>query len=327
VDSVGYDVNQPGFSVSSNGRIAYRSGGAGRRQLTWFDRMGKALGSAGEPDADNMLAPELSPDERRVSMDRTVQGNRDIWLMELIRGAQTRFTFDGAVDGIPLWSPDGSRIAFESNRKGTFDIWIKPSSMAGTEELLVGTTNNEWPDDWSKDGRFLLYYQNGPETGSDLWAIPLSTNEADRKPFAVVNTPFEETYGQFSPDGRWVAYQTNESNRFEILVQGFPVPAGKWQVSTNGGIHPRWRADGKELYFIAPDSKLMAVPVAPRGNTFEAGTPTALFQTRLQGVGFNSYRSQYAVSRDGRFLLARPVEETSTTPITLILNWSAERGR
>src|SRR5262249_9027830 len=160
-----------GFSVSTGSRVvAYRGGGAGKRQLSWFDRAGKTLGLVGEADINSSNAPELSPDDRRVVMDRTVQGNRDIWIMELMRGVLTRFTFDAAIDGFPLWSPDGARIAFETNRKGSYDVWVKPSSMSGVEELLVGTMDNEWPNDWSKDGRFLLYYQSSPKTGSDLWA-------------------------------------------------------------------------------------------------------------------------------------------------------------
>ena len=147
----------------------------------------------------------------------------------------------------------------------------------------------------------------------------------DRKPKVVVNTPFEETIGQFSADGRWVAYQTNESGRFEIVVQPFPEPTGKWQVSTNGGSQPRWRADGQELYFIAPDGKLMAAPVSASGSTFETGTPAALFQTRITSAYAAAYRPQYAVSRDGRFLINQPTEESTTSPITLILNWKPKQ--
>jgi len=145
----------------------------------------------------------------------------------------------------------------------------------------------------------------------------------ERKPRAVVNTPFEETMAQFSPDGRWIAYQTNESGRFEIVVQPFPEPRGKWQVSTSGGVEPRWRGDGKELYFIAPDVKLMAVPATATGATFEAGTPMTLFATRIVGGGAAAInKPQYAVSRDGRFLINQPADESTTTPITLILNWN-----
>ena len=170
----------------------------------------------------------------------------------------------------------------------------------------------------STDGRFLLYGEADPKTGRDLWALPVTGN--DRKAITIVNTPFEELNGQFSPDGRWVAYETNESGRFEIVVQPFPAPTGKWQVSTGGGIQPRWRADGKELYFIAPDGKLMAASITA-GATFAAGTPVALFPVTVP-PGAGSNKQQYAVSRDGRFLINQPVETSNTTaPITLILNW------
>ena len=185
--------------------------------------------------------------------------------------------------------------------------------------LLETPTNNKQPQDWSKDGRFLRYFELDPKTARDLWALEMTANE--RKPRVVVNTPFEERNGQFSSDGRWVAYETNESGRFEIVVQPFPAPSGKWQVSTGGGTQPRWRADGKELYFIAPDGKLMAAPVTASALTFEAGTPVALFPTRIAPV-VGTFRHQYAVSRDGRFLINQAAEESTTTPITLILNWS-----
>jgi Tol biopolymer transport system component len=289
--------------------------------LTWFDRTGKALGVAGALDADQANAPELSPDGRRVAIDRVIQGNRDVWLMDLARGGLTRFTFEASVDGYPAWSPDGSRIAFESRRKGSYDIWVRPSSGAGAEELLLETPINEWPYDWSKDGQFLLHYQDGQNTRADLWALPVAGN--DRKPVAVANTPFEDSKGQFSPDGRWVAYETNESGRFEIVVQAFPEVRGKWQVSTAGGTQPRWRPDGKELYFIAPDRKLMAVTVAALESTFEVGMPVALFPTKIAGPTGPTSKSQYAVSRDGRFLIVTVLDDASA-PITLVLNWHPE---
>jgi Tol biopolymer transport system component len=151
--------------------VAYRAGRAGLRQLTWFDRTGKAVGVAGEPDASNINAPELSPDGRRVAIDRTVQANRDVWLMDLVREGITRFTFDAVTDGYPIWSPDGSRVAFESRRKGSYDIWVRPSNGAGAEELLLETPNDEWPYDWSKVGRFLLYHVTDQKTGYDLWSL------------------------------------------------------------------------------------------------------------------------------------------------------------
>jgi Tol biopolymer transport system component len=316
--------NLAGVSVSTNARVAYRASGADRRQLTWYDRTGKVLGMISEPDTNDLRDPELAPDSRWVGLDRTVQGNRDVWLMDLERGGQIRFTFDGALDAGPVWSPDGTRIAFLSARKGQTDLYLRPSSSARTEELLLETPNDKWPQDWSKDGRYLLYREQDPKTGFDLKALTMTGSE--RTSMVVANTPFEERHGQFSPDGRWVAYATDESGRFEIVVQPFPQATGKWQVSTGGGSQPRWRADGKELYFIGSDGTLMATSIIASGSTFAAGAPAALFQTRFQGGGTaNPAKHQYAVSRDGRFLINRPAEDATLSPITLILNWKAKR--
>jgi Tol biopolymer transport system component len=210
------------------------------------------------------------------------------------------------------------RIAFLSNRSGPFNLYVNQSSGAGAEEMLLETPNNKYPEDWSKDGRFLLYSEVDPKTGRDLWALPMTGNE--RKPIVVVKTPFDELNGQFSSDGRWVAYETSESGRFEIVVRPFPMPGGKWQVSTGGGVQPRWRGDGKELYFISMDGKLMAASVTATGATFAAGTPVALFlASPVPSAGSN--KQEYVVSRDGRFLINEPAEASTTMPITLILNW------
>jgi Tol biopolymer transport system component len=280
---------------------------------------------AGEPDAARLAYPELSPDGHQVAISRTVQGNTDIWLMDLVRGGMTRFTFDVAIDTFPVWSPDGMRIAFGSNRKGATNLYVKPSSGAGAEQPLLETPNAKGPVDWSKDGRFLLYVEADAKSGLDLWALPVTGS--DRKPIAVAKTAFAERNGQFSPNGRWVAYETtSESGQFQIVVQSFPEPTGKWQVSTGGGTQARWRADGKELYFIAPDGNLMAASITVEGSAFAAGTPVALFPTSIVTGGTTAIREEYAVSRDGRFLINQPIE-SSATPITLILNWHPERGK
>ena len=196
---------------------------------------------------------------------------------------------------------------------------MRPSG-AGSEEVLLATPNDEWPYHWSEDGRFLLYRTTDPQTGPDLWALP--TTGPDRKPMLVVNTPFTEQNGQFSPDGHWVAYETNESGRFEIVVQSFPEPAGKWQLSTQGGRQPRWSADRKELFFIAPDGKMMAVTIAASGSRLEAGKAVPLFHTRIVSSNFAD-KAQYAVSRDGRFLINQAKAE-SVAPITVIQNWNPD---
>jgi serine/threonine protein kinase len=307
-----------GFAVSSSGRLAYRAATANQRQLVWFDRAGKQLGVAGEPDSANVRSPELSLDGRRLVVERTVQGNRDIWWMDLVHGSLNRLTDDPALDGDPIWSPDGTKVAFNSTRKGPSDIYLKAVNETGQEHLLGGTvsTNSIWPLDWSRNGRFLLYHTNYLQTGDDLIALPIMGD--DRKPIVIANTQFSEDNGQFSPNGRWVAYQTDESGRNEIVVQSFPDSTLKFHVSTGGGIYPRWRSDGKELYFISPDAKLMAATVRPSPSGFDFDTPTALFQTNLY---FDASKAQYAVSADGRFLINQSFANASPPPITLILNW------
>ena len=237
-DRVGVDaLFRGGFAVSGTGLVAYRTGDYAARQFTWFDRTGKAVGPAGEPDANGPDFPELSPDDRRVAMRRTAKGNGDVWLLDLGRGGMTRLTFNVDLDSNPVWSPDGLRIAFGSIRAGTFDLYVKPSNGSGDEERLVESPNNKAPQDWSRDGRWLMYYELSPVTGRDLWALDMTS--PDRPPRVVANTPANELLAQLSPDGRSVAYQTNESGRFEVVVQPFPDAGGKWQVSTGGGVAPR----------------------------------------------------------------------------------------
>ena len=284
---------------------------------------GKGVGVVGEPDTSDPAYPELSPDGRRVAMRRAVQGNIDVWVRDLLRGGMTRLTFDAAAESVPVWSPDGTRIAFNSNRTGAYNLYTKASNGSGVEAQLVDSRNNLIPQDWSSDGRWLLYQERYPTTGRDLWASDMTSR--DHTPRFVANTPAEEVLAAFSPDGRWVAYQTNESGRFEVVVQPFPDAGGKWQVSTAGGAAPRWRADGKELYFLAPDATMMAVPVTAAGTSLEAGTPVPLFRTRIvDGGTVTNNRPQYAVARDGRFLINQPVADATAAPITLILNWNPD---
>jgi len=325
-DGVGSEApSLGGFSVSSGGVVAYRTGGGRRSQLVWRDRTGRAMGVATEADANSPSYLELSPDGQRVAVQRIVENNTDVWLFDLARGGLNRFTFDAANEQLPTWSPDGTRIAFSSNRAGQNNLYVKPASGTGQEELLLDTPYNKQAQDWSRDGRFLLYYEINPATGRDLWSLDMT---GERKRTVVANSTFEERSGQISPDGRWVAYETNESGRFEIVAQSFPEPRGRWPVSTVGGIHPRWSADGREIYFVAPDETLMAAAVVSRSDrpggtesTFEAGKPVALFPTHIMGGASGTFvRAQYAVSRDGRFLINEPVEESTTDPITLILH-------
>ena len=292
--------------------VAYRPGAGSRQRTMWLDRTGKAM-----EQLAFMNAPELSSDGRYLAGDRTIDGNRDVWILDLVRAGSTRFTIHPAVDGFPVWSPDGSRLAFHSQRRGNFDVWVRPASRGvGTEELLLGSADHEWPLDWSRDGQFLLYHRTDQNyASSDLWALPMTVGA--REPIAVANTPFEERLGQFSPDGRWVAYETDESGRREIVVQSFPKPSALVHVSTNGGMAPRWSPDGTEIYYIALDGKLMAVPVALKDGTLIPGHPLALFFAKMPNSVF---KANYSVGRDGRFLINAVSDESFPSPITVVVN-------
>jgi Tol biopolymer transport system component len=317
------------FSVSAMGTLAHRVGTPARRQLVWVDRTGKVLNALGAPD-DNVLAnPALAPDGQRVAVSRIVEGNFDVWLMNVGRGVASRFTFNPALDSTPIWSPDGRRLAFGSARKVVGDLYEKPTDGATDEQPLLVNTQEKWLYDWSRDGRFILYgvFADPKTTGGDLWTLPLT---GDRTPFPVAQTSFEEFGGQFSPDGRWLAYASNESGRAEIYVRPFPSPGGKWQVSTAGGNQPRWRRDGKELFYVAPDNRLMAVPLGLAADTSAVvvGEPMVLFPTRLaSGAGIGPpgsiFAAQYDVATDGRFLMNVAVEEATAPPITIVQNWLA----
>jgi len=303
------------FSVSASGIMAWRNGGGGRRQIIWFNRSGQNVGALGAPDDPTLFNPELSPDGKRAGVTRGPVGSSDIWIEE---GARTsRFTFDPADDRYTIWSPDGTRVVFSSNRKGAYDLYQKPADGSGKEEILLQSANLKRPNSWSPDGRFILYWDG--QNNGDLWLLPL---EGDRKPFPFLSTPFNEQQGAFSPDGKWVAYESDESGLPEVYVRPFPGPGGKSQVSTGGGSSPRWRADGKELYYIAPDLKLMAAAVTAQGGTFAPDTPESLFQTRITPA---TNKQQYDVARDGRFLIDTDLPDTSTQPIHLLLNWKPPR--
>jgi serine/threonine protein kinase/Tol biopolymer transport system component len=317
-DPVGVDANvyAAAVSVSTAGLVAYRGGGPSRRQLAWFDRSGRPEGTVGMPDENDLLGPELSPDGRRGAAYRFVRNKRDIWLLDVDRGVSTPFTDDPAGASNPRWSPDGGRVAFQSVRTDRPGVYAKPLAGTGSEELLVSGV--AIPNDWSPDGLVLLYSTSDPKTQGDLWALSL---DGDRKPAPVAVGNYDETSGQFSRDGRWIAYRSNESGRFEIYVQPFPGPGEKTQVSIDGGTEPRWRADGKEIFYISPDAKMMAVSFQSSGGAPDVGKPVPLFQTRKVRGGTGNVLQQYDVSSDGRFLINVNADESVASPIMLIMNW------
>jgi eukaryotic-like serine/threonine-protein kinase len=311
------------LSASTVGRIVYRSASAAsERQFVWFDRSGGELAKVGEPDRESPSSPSLSTDQRRLAVHRQVGGNTDIWLLETGRGILSRFTSNEANEIHPLWSPDGSRILFGSNRSGAFGLREKSMIGAGDEKLVLSMQAQA--TDWSRDGLFVLIQLRESKTSGDIWALPMSTS---RKPFPVVQTDFEERGGQFSPDGKWIAYESTESGRWEIFVQPFPGPGPKMRVSVNGGAQVRWRSDGKELFFIALDDRLMATPIMlpSNGGSPEVGVPVPLFATRVGGAVQAFSRQQYFVSPDGqRFLMNTILENGPSSPITIILNWTPQ---
>ncbi len=316
------------FSVSQTGTLVYSERDVGNSlQLVWFDRDGKRLESVGERGRHGSLS--LSLDDSRVALsvfNNEEPLNIDIWIQDLARGVASRLTFDPSPEMSHVWSPDGERLAFSSSRvDGAFDLYVKPTSGAGDAELLLRTDLNKGPRSWSRDGRSILFGELSATRDWDLWVLPL---EGDRQPVPYLQTEFNEMLGQFSPDGRWIAYVSDESGRDEVYVQPYPADRGKWQVSTNGGSQPRWRDDGKELYYLDSADTMMAVDIEAT-ETFRPGVPSALFS--VDGLNRSSGTSAYFyydVSNDGqRFLIDVVAEAGEQVPVTVVQNWQAELGR
>jgi Tol biopolymer transport system component/predicted Ser/Thr protein kinase len=308
------------FSASENGVLAYQTGEAilGAR-FSWYDRTGRELGPA---MSESIMARgfRLSPDDSRLAANLfdLAGGNMDIWVIDLKRGARSRLTFEPTIETSPVWSPDGTRIAYFSDRKGQ-PLLVKSASGTAGEEILFQSEDAKSPTSWSTDGRFLLFNRNLPKTKTDVWVLPLF---GDRKPFPLVQSAFIDRNGQFSPDGRWVAYVSDESGRLEIYVVPFPGPGGKWQVSTGiGGTVPHWSADGTELFYVTGDRDLMTVEVKS-GSEFQTSSPKPLFSLSMLTTV-----TAFEVSRDGRRFLQGIPRDTTGSPVTLVLNWTAELGK
>jgi len=299
------------YSASTNGVLVYGKNPDNR--LIWIDRAGRELSMIGEPGYYETF--DLYKDSSQLVVTKTnAEGRQNLWVMDLLRNSTTRLTLEDADHTDPRWSPDGRKVIFDSTRdpsRSPFEVSLPASDPAQVfkfEGKVFGL------DDWSPDGRYLLYHDtNQPE----LWALPLN---GDGKPMLVTRSlsGFADQ-GQFSPDGRWIAYNTNDSGRHEVKVVPFPPSSEKWQISTSGGVQPTWRGDGKELYFLAPDATFMAVDVRP-GATFSWGEPHPLFKTKIDII--NNDVEQYAPDPDGkRFLFRKPAGESA--PFTVILNWTS----
>ena len=314
-----------GVSASSNGILAYHTGAfGGVNELVWLDRSGKQLSEAGE--RAGYLSPRLSPDGKKLAFTLVdwSEAKSDIWILDLTRGSKTRLTFSPGYAQTPVWSPDGRQIAFAQNpRGGVQHIYRKAADGTGSVETLLETPHNlEIAYSWSADGKYLAYRRASGETkGPEIWALPLF---GDRKPFPVVQNGFLNNDPAFSPNVKWLAYTSYESGREEVYVAPFPRGSGKWMVSTQGGTQPLWRHDGKEIFYITLDNKLIAADVKEIGTGLEIGAPHMLFQTQISAL--STYR--YDVAPDGKkFIVALSPEQVANQPITLVVNWAAELGQ
>jgi eukaryotic-like serine/threonine-protein kinase len=299
------------FSVSSSGTLVYAGGASAGQELTWVDRSGGRT-VVGEPAVVSTL--NLSPDDKYAAAGVFDPASRKygIWLYDLARGLRNRFTSDPAQQYWAVWSPDGGSVVYDSH----YDLYRRQSNGAGGEELLYADDLQKQPESWSPDGKFLLYTSRDPKTSADLWILPDPLGSPGKsKPYPFLRTEFSETKGQFSPDGKWIAYQSNETGRNEIYANPFPGPGGKRRISTGGGTSPRWRRDGREIFFIAPDRRLTAALVTAKGESIEVGETRPLF---------GPLTGSYDVSADGqRFLATVPQQQSASEPLTLVQNWMA----
>jgi len=312
------------FSVSPGGLLAYQSGSATSTQLTWIGADGKPLGTVGPADQYGQM--DLSPDGTRAAVTiQETDGIRDLWLVDLQQGTRTRFTFSSrespALHGEPLWSPDGKEIAYTSNRDGVFKIYRKSADGLGEEKLVVEADLNVYCYDWSLDGRYIVYghEQVQDRNAEDLIALPVS---GEGEPIRVTKTPFHDWPASFSPDGKWVAYDSNDSGQREIYVVPFPRLDGRWQVSVDGGRFPRWSPDGSTLYYWNV-GRLMAVPLRSSGDRLATGTAKQVLE-----IPWGGGQNTYGIRPDGKAFLVLAQDSSQGPPsISLFLNWQRELDR
>ncbi|HEU5238234.1 MAG TPA: hypothetical protein VFU37_13950, partial [Pyrinomonadaceae bacterium] len=330
LEKVGHDpinTDYVNFSVSDNGVLIADPNFNRQRQYLWVDRAGKPASSLNV--IGSVGSAWLSPDQKRFVADRIDNQNNspDLWLCDVTGGNEVRFTFVPGNDQCPLWSPDGSRIVWSSNREGIGNLYQKAASGAGEDLLLLRSEYTKFPTDWSGDGRFIIYFEVNPKTKNDVWVLPLAGNGVltAGEPRPMLQSEANESWAALSPDGKWLAYASDESSRYEVYVQSFPASGGKRQISNGGGNNPHWRNDGKELFYYSSDGKLMSVPIKS-GESLEAGIPVSLFEYR-SGNSLGALAS-FAVTRDGqRFLINAVVDNETAAPLTLVVNWITELKR
>ena len=322
----GTTAGRPGFSSSNNGVLVYARGSAATagRELFWVDRSGKRSGPVGPPV--NATTLKLSPDGKRIAFSDTSTGTpgTDIWIHEFDRNLRTRLTTNAATDDNPIWSPDGSQLIFNSTRDGVSGLYEKPSNGANAERLVYKSEPGADLSalDWSRDSRLVLFAKSARgQIFRDLWVMPMT---GDQKPYPYLVTPFDKSQASLSPNGRWAAYVSRESGMYQVVVQPFPDPsAGKWQISTDGGIRPRWRADGEELYYEDRSNRIVSVSVTTN-QKFEVGKSTPLLQTSLTFPN-PPITFPYDAAPDGlRFVISElsGVGPNNTSPLTVVLNWA-----
>jgi dipeptidyl aminopeptidase/acylaminoacyl peptidase len=316
------------FSASADGVLVYREARPRLSQMVWFDRDGRRLGSVGEPAVYG--EPRVSPDGQRIAVTVRDPDRRraDVWIFDPKRGVNARLTSGEPDSQSPVWSPDGNRIAFGSARKHQADLYVKSMTGAGSEEPLIEAEGQRFPTDWSADGRYIAFEDREPR-GERRVSVSLLPLFGDRKPVIFFRRGTDFGTERFSPDGRWLAFTAADSGRSEIYVAPISGPGSRAQVSNAGGASPRWSRSGKELFYLAPDGKVMGVEFqsAKDAGSFDVGTPKPLFETDLtERAVFPSFPS-FDVSPDGRFLVVTRIPGAAPPPITLVVNWPVEVKR
>jgi Tol biopolymer transport system component len=306
----------PAVSISRTSTLAYSSGKFSQMQLTWVDRTGRPVGTVGE--AAPYFDPALSADGEHLAIEKHdwARGSGDVWTVDLARGAFSRLSSAPGFESAAVWSPDGRRVAYASDQGERPMIYVKNASGAGSEEMLNSGGTRAFPTDWSRDGRYILFTTRGGNTRTDVWAYDFERRTAA----PVIASPFNESAATFSPDGKWVAFASDASQDSQIYIRSVADAAMQVQISTHGGAQPRWRRDGKELYYVAPDNTIMAVAIDTRSGTVRAGTPQPLFTANINQAA--TLRNQYAPSADGQRFLVLALVNRNLLPIVVVSNWA-----